>query len=295
MSWFRRLTGRGVPTPAGPDVPSIYAVELLFESPPRPDPGAILAAIRAHRPAAEAAHDSDATKALLFVHPDRPVRLKDTTIPAQVAVLATGRPFEVTPALAADLDQSWHFPAAREVVARCRHAMMVTDMMASLLDRHSRLELFQDTLAGILAAVPPAAIHWRPTGQFVDPAGFLAAHREGGFSRFFHGALNVRNYRISNSLGDRVMDTLGLAPFGLPDLQCHFRGLDTQDVAAVLGNTAYYLFEHGDVIADGHTVEGITPGSRWRCQHEDALVGPGRVVLDLDPGPPHAAGNRAKG
>ena len=111
-------------------------------------------------------------------------------------------------------------------------------------------------------------------------------------SRFFAGSLNVRFYNISNSPGDMMMDTFGLAALGLPDLQCHFRGLEPGQVAALLSNTGYYVFEQGDVIEDGHTVEGLEPGSRWRCQHEDSLLPPARVVLDLDPGPPHAAGGR---
>ncbi len=60
----------------------------------------------------------------------------------------------------------------------------------------------------------------------------------------------------------------------------------------MLANTGYYIFESGDVIENGHTVEGITAGSKWRCQHEDSLLKPTRIVLDLDPGPPHSAGNR---
>jgi hypothetical protein len=47
----------------------------------------------------------------------------------------------------------------------------------------------------------------------------------------------------------------------------------------------------GDVIEDGHTVEGIAPGSKWRCRHEDALASPSRVVIDINPGP-YAAGIR---
>ncbi len=31
---------------------------------------------------------------------------------------------------------------------------------------------------------------------------------------------------------------------------------------------------------------------KWRCQHEMALVGPERVVLELDPGAHYAAGKR---
>ena len=89
-----------------------------------------------------------------------------------------------------------------------------------------------------------------------------------------------------------LMDTLGLAALGLPDLQCHYRDLAPGEVATVLANTGYYIYENGDVIENGHTVEGITAGSRWRCQHEESMLKPSRVVLDLDPGPPHSTGNR---
>lgn len=91
-----------------------------------------------------------------------------------------------------------------------------------------------------------------------------------------------------------LMDTLGLAALGLPDLQCHFRSLTPNEVALLLYSLASYVFEHGDVIANGHTVEGIAAGSRWRCRHEVSLVPPEREVIDIDPGDPFAAGSRAR-
>jgi Domain of unknown function (DUF4261) len=102
----------------------------------------------------------------------------------------------------------------------------------------------------------------------------------------------MRFYTISNSPGDMVMDTLGLAALGLPDLQCHFRGLEPGRVMALLSNAGYYVYERGDVIEVGHTIEGLEPGSRWRCRHEGSLLPPSRAVLDLNPGPPYAAGGR---
>jgi hypothetical protein len=90
------------------------------------------------------------------------------------------------------------------------------------------------------------------------------------------------------------MDTLGLAALGLPDLQCHFHGLEVNEVAGLLYNTAWYVFENGDVIEDGQTVDGVD-GHRWRCQHEVALVPPEREVLDINPGPRYAAGPREPG
>jgi hypothetical protein len=272
-----------------------YGVELLFEALPSLSLTELLEAVRRHCPAAEPLDRSGEGTVLAFVHPDHPVGLKDATIPAQTCVFPTDRPFQLTKALEGDLQQSWSFPEASEVVGRCRHTVLVTDLMSSPLDYRERLGLFQDALAGVLEAVPVLAIHWRPTGQFIDPRRYLEAYREGGANRFFAGSLNVRFYNISNSPGDMVMDTLGLAALGLPDLQCHFRGLEPGRVAALLSNTGYYLYEQGDVIENGHTIEGLESGSRWRCQHEDSLLPPARVVLDLDPGPPHAAGRRGMG
>ena len=58
-----------------------------------------------------------------------------------------------------------------------------------------------------------------------------------------------------------------------------------------LYNTAIYLLEHGDIIADGHTLTGSN-GEPWHCRHEDSLLEPSRLVLDICPNAPYAAGNR---
>jgi Domain of unknown function (DUF4261) len=42
-----------------------------------------------------------------------------------------------------------------------------------------------------------------------------------------------------------LMDNLGLAALGLLDLQCHYRDLASGEVAAVLANTGYYIYENG--------------------------------------------------
>jgi hypothetical protein len=88
------------------------------------------------------------------------------------------------------------------------------------------------------------------------------------------------------------MDTRGLAEFMLPDLQVHFRELEPTAIAGVLYRSALYVWAEGDIIDDGSTIEGLLPSERWRCRHERALVGPDRTVLDVEPGPPFAAGHR---
>ena len=80
------------------------------------------------------------------------------------------------------------------------------------------------------------------------------------------------------------MDTLGLHALGLPDFQIRFRDLPPGRVASVLYNLAAYVLENSDVIDAGHTVAGVNGDEHWPCRHEDALVEPDRVVLDIDPG-----------
>jgi Domain of unknown function (DUF4261) len=173
-------------------------------------------------------------------------------------------------------------------------------MMSAGLEYRERLELFQRVLAATLQTASPLAIHWQPTGQCVKPEAFLEAVTREGYRHPLPGAINVRFYRISGYAAqaetkaeDMLADTLGLAALGLPDLQCHFRRLDPNGVVRVLYNAACYLFEKGPVIQDGHTLAGPNPGEKWRCRYENALLGPEREVIDVNPGPPYAAGQRA--
>lgn len=112
---------------------------------------------------------------------------------------------------------------------------------------------------------------------------FLAAIDEG---EMLYGALNIRFYNVEGTGSERqegLMDSIGLAALGIPDVQCHFYDMDTNEVAGCLTNFAYYLFNQGDIITDGETI-GFTEEMRWRCEHQYALAVPHRIVIDLDPG-----------
>ena len=104
--------------------------------------------------------------------------------------------------------------------------------------------------------------------------------------------VNVRLFRIQDDDGVYVLDTLGLDALGLPDFQLHFRELDPSELAGHLRNLAAYAFEHENAIESGHTISSPGGDGRWQLQLEDALVAPDRLVLDIDPGPPYAAGGR---
>ena len=97
-------------------------------------------------------------------------------------------------------------------------------------------------------------------------------------------ACNVRQFKGDEKGSETLMDTLGLAALGLVDVQCYFRDLDPDRVAPWLFGVAGYLFMQGDVIKDGHTIQGLNAGDRWRCTYREPLVGPERVVIDIEPG-----------
>lgn len=192
------------------------------------------------------------------------------------------------------LQQAWDFPAASEAPDRARGAALLTDLMSSPLDPRDRLNVFQRTLDGVLTLLSPVAIHWQASDRLVDPASYSLREPK-KYPDILAGALNVRLFRVESETGDTgniVMDSRGLDSFGLPDVQCHFRGLQPGRVAAHLCNIAAYLFEHGDVVESGHTVDGLDDGQKWVCQPEEALVPPEREVLDINPGTPFAAGDR---
>ncbi len=231
----------------------------------------------------------EADKAFLIFHKAHPLKYSDGQVPAQTAILATDQPPQVE-AYRQDIQQSWRCQRAEELLRGCKEARLVTEMMARLLPPQDRVSLFHGVLRAMIEVTSPEALVFKHSQQVIEPADYLAACGESPIFR--PGSLNVRFFNISNSDGDMVMDTRGLAEIGLHDLQCHFRNLHPTEVARVLFNAAVYIFEKGPVIESGQTVAGIEPDSKWRCQFENSLLEPQREVLDLNPGKPYAAGKR---
>jgi hypothetical protein len=268
-----------------------YNVELLCQSLPLIDKARLLAELRLHCPGIEPLDGQESDGLLAFVHTVHLVSYRDRAAPAQAFIAVSDKVPDLTQ-LASAIPQSWRLKDAAELVASCRHSVVVTDLMASGLAYQTRFDLFQGVLRSLLAIVPCTAIHWLHAEQIVARDDYLASQTGRLADLLGGGPINVRFFKIENSDGDMLMDTRGLSAFGLPDLQCHFRTLDPKEVATLLYNTAFYLYEKGDVIEDGNTVAGVEPSSKWKCQHEDSLAAPERVVLDLNPGRPYAAGNR---
>ena len=184
--------------------------------------------------------------------------------------------------LAAALGHTRDWPDADAAVARARAAVRVVEELPS----EERLGAFVARVAEAARKLPCVAVWWIPAERVLSPAAVADAARDDDPARV---CINVRLFHVEEGRSDeRVMDTVGLAALELPDVQCHFFALDVAAVAALLDETARYLWNEGDVIGEGDTVPGID-GTPWACRREDALVDPPRDVVDVTPPAGHAA------
>jgi len=275
-------------------IEQIYAIELLSTAPITfEDTDVIYNALKEQFVGVETVSSTDDEKQLpLFAFPEYSVEYDEGIVPVQIALF----PSEDEPidhALYAEsVQQTFDWNGVNDVVSKCRHRALVTDLMATRLDRQSRLELMQKVVLALLTVVDCEAIHWRPSKKMVNPQAYLHNQTLADPNPFF-GALNVRLFNIPDTNPPEfVMDTMGLAILSLPDIQCHFRELAPPAIANLLFSLGYYLLENGDVVNDGETVQGLTLDDRWECNHEIGLVAPEREVLDINPGAPYAAGER---
>jgi len=269
-----------------------YPIELLARQPFAPDPAALRAALGRRLGQVDALDHPDPDSALVFHLRDFPVELEDATVPAQLAMLRTGKPVEPSQYEEA-LAQSWSIDDPQATLSQCRHSMAMVNLMSSSLPQAERRKIVTGGLLALLETVEADLIYWTPSEQFIDPQTWVRRMQEPGqIANPSYGFLNVRFFNIEDSGGEMVMDTLGSGALGLTDLQMHYRDLEPQKVAGLLYDVATYLLEHGDVIDNGHTVQGLQPEDHWMCLHEMSLLEPQRLVLDIDPGPPFAAVER---
>lgn len=196
------------------------------------------------------------------------------------------------------LDQSWNWRSAKQVVPSCRFLIAVTDRASSGDDWRERVRMFRRVLAAIIRNSGATAVLATASSQYLEAPALTAALAEEPGDELF-GFVNVRLYKVEGhgegitaEYDETIMDTIGLSALGLPDLQAHYKHLDPALVAEFLYNTAHYIFDQGPLIESGHHLEGFAPDHKWRCQLEESIVEPYRLVVDLDPGRPYSAGQR---
>lgn len=179
------------------------------------------------------------------------------------------------------LIQTWDWPDAEQAILKTKAVIEISDRSFEALARRNRLQLFHKMVLSVLEVVNPVAIHWIPSQRIVSPQRYKEDLGQGG--TLFSSAVNVRMFKVEQST-ERIMDTMGLTGLGCPDLQCNFVNVDPSQIGLYLYHLAEYVFERGDVIRDGDSVEGLESAERWRCRKEPSYVPPTRRVINVIPG-----------
>lgn len=252
------------------NVPGMLIVRLLFNERPVVDPDSILEQMKTRIGNTEVGGKGNT---VIFSFPDIQVHFSDAVIPAQCALLISD---ELAAIPEEAFRQNWHWPEAAEVITGYKHEIMLSNLMSGTLEYKTQFEIFMNFVAAVTAITSPLAIYSVNAQKIIQPEAAVNFNGD-------HYLAVLTNVRLFNLEGreEILMDTVGLSKFGLPDLQCMSGAYDANSIAGVLWNYLYYIFENGDVIESGNTLQGIEPGSKWKCTRSPALVGPDRVVLNI--------------
>lgn len=260
-----------------PNEPALQFVSLFYENKPEINKGKILTELKDRFKNVDLSGGEDS---LTFFFPDYRVNLSDSLVPTQGVIISPDDEINLD-RFTKVFPQSWHWSDIKEVMKKCGFEINLTDLLSHNLAHQARLEFFQKFLCAVVKATKPAVIYFRNSEKFIKPEDFLeACDKEQG--DFLHGAMNIRLFNIGD--GEVLMDTLGLHAFGLADFECRFtRKYDPGEIAGVLTNIAYYVFETGDVVRDNTTIQGIGKNHVWKTKYKESMTEPKRLVVNVIP------------
>lgn len=191
--------------------------------------------------------------------------------------------------------QMWDCLQDRDrILSECKYCIFANDMLTGALDPLERADFDMDYLEALVELFPTCeAVYSLNTGKLVL-AETIRQRKFTGLDRYIHYIVNARFFNIQGT-HDSLVDTLGMSLLYIEDLQYHFHDMDPNWVVRHAYSIASYCLENRRPIKDGDTVDGVAgDGSldqsiQWKCRFEDALIGPGRPVLDIHMGQ-YAAG-----
>lgn len=220
----------------------------------------------------------------VYVFKDYQVEFTDGTIPVTCGISPTKQGKDVVSGLENGLKQIWHWPEGKEKAKEFTHELLLFDVMTRTLNCKIRADIFQKFVAAVSHAVKPVAIYFLGSEKLVETETYLKNILKPGADYLF-GLVNVRFFRIEENGIDterEIMDTLGLHALGLPDFHIELTSEDPGRVVGLLLSYAHYVFKSGSVIKNENTVEGIEPGSKWRCVFVESRIEPKRNVFLLE-------------
>lgn len=193
--------------------------------------------------------------------------------------------------------QMWDCLQDRDrILSECKYCIFANDMLTGALDPLERADFDMDYLEALLELFPTCeAVYSLNTGKLIL-ADTIRNRTYTGLDRFIHYVVNARFFNIQDT-SDSIVDTLGMTLLYLEDMQYHFHDMDPNWVVRHAYTIASYCLDNRRPIKDGDTVDGVAADGnldqsiQWKCRFEDALIGPGRPVLDINMAQ-YAAGNR---
>ncbi len=192
--------------------------------------------------------------------------------------------------------QMWNCMSDRDrILSECKYQIFANDMLGGGLPAKKRANMLMDYLEALVELYPQCeAVYNANSGKLIK-ADEIRKKEMTGIDRFIRYAVNVRFFNVEGTK-DSVVDTLGLSLLYIEDLQYHFHDMDPNWVVGHAYTVASYLLNNDNPMKDGDTVDGIRNGMivqdiQWKCQYEDALIQPARVVIDVCMDE-YAAGNR---
>lgn len=192
--------------------------------------------------------------------------------------------------------QMWNCMSDRDqILSECKYQIFANDMLGGGLSAKKRANMLMDYLEALVELYPQCeAVYNANSGKLIK-ADDIHKKEMTGIDRFIRYAVNVRFFNVEGTK-DSVVDTLGLSLLYIEDLQYHFHDMDPNWVVGHAYTVASYLLNNDNPMKDGDTVDGIRNGMivqdiQWKCQFEDALIQPARVVIDVCMDE-YAAGNR---
>lgn len=221
-------------------------------------------------------------------------KFKDGAISPQVLMMEV-QPFKQETISELDRTQLWDVKDSEELLDSCKYELIISDMMAAVMEYKERCELLVDWLEVALSLFPNCKAIWVPSAGKLLTSEQVNNNKVKYEDKFIYLCVNVRFFNIQNT-EDMLVDTLGLYAIGLPDIQYHFHNLNPDYIVGHAYNVASYIFSANAPVKNGETIDGLEDrnmsGSvRWRCQYEESLIQPVREVMDICPGE-YASGTR---
>lgn len=237
---------------------------------------------------------TDSMKGLaLFAAMEHIGKFRDSQGPVQVSIMPcdTFHPENIDEM---KRSQMWDCLQDRDrILSECKYCIFANDMLSGALDPLERADFDMDYLEALVELFPTCeAVYCINTGKMIL-ADVIRNKEVEGLDRYIRYVVNARFFNIQGT-SDSIVDTLGMSLLYIEDLQYHYHDMDPNWVVHHAYAIASYILSNRRPIKDGDTIDGITngqidPNLQWKCRFEDALLQPGRPVLDINMGQ-YAAG-----